>query len=104
GDAFWVKGETTTDVLLRALIALEAEVAGVRAPRSLHIQKLTVTLETGPKPNRVTLDTGTEERVIDMAPSSRQTVELGMMHGVPYKYHPDIATNYVYMLRITSST
>ena len=61
-------------------------------------------LETGPKPNRVTLDTGTEERVIDMAPSSQQTVELEMMHGVPYKYHPDFPTNYVYMLSISSSS
>jgi hypothetical protein len=104
GDAFWVKGESTTDVLLRAPIAIEAELAGTRPPQSLHIQKLTVILETGPKPNRITVDTGTEERVIDMAPSSQQTFELEMMHGLPYKYHPDFPTNYVYMVSISSST
>jgi hypothetical protein len=104
GDAFWVKGESTTDVLLRAPIELEARVAGVRPPQSLHIQKLTVILETGPRPNRVTLDTGGDERVIDMAPGSQQSVELEMAHGVPYKYHPDFPTNYVYMLSISSST
>ncbi len=77
---------------------------GAQARRSLEIAKLTVTFETGPKPNRVTIDTGTEERVIDMAPSSRQTFELEMLHGVPYKYHPDFPTNYVYMFNISSST
>jgi len=104
GDAFWVKGESTTDVLLRAPIELEARVAGVRPPRSLHIDKVTVMLETGPRPNRVTIDTGTEERVIEMTASSQQTFEIEMSHGVPYKYHPDFPTNYVYMLRISSSS
>ena len=104
GDAFWVKGESTTDVLLRAPIELEARVAGVRPPRSLHIAKVTVMLETGPRPNRVTIDTGTEERTIEMSASSQQAFELEMPHGVPYKYHPDFPTNYVYMLRISSSS
>src|SRR5688572_14041659 len=104
GDKFWVKGESTTDVLLRAPIEPEAQVAGVRAPHSLHIEKLTVTLETGPKPNRVTINTGSDERVIDMAPSSQQTLELEMTHGVPYKYHPDFPTNYVYMVSISSAS
>ena len=43
----------------------------------LQIEKLTVILESGPKPNRVTIDTGSERRVVDMAPSSQQTFELG---------------------------
>ena len=104
GDRFWVRGESSANILLRALIAPEAEAAGVQPPRSLRIEKLTVILETGPKPNRVTVDTGTDERVIEMAPSSQQTVELEMTHGVPYKYHPDYPTNYVYLLNISSST
>jgi hypothetical protein len=104
GDAFWVKGESTADILLRAPIKPEADAAGVQTPTSLHIQKLTVILETGSKPNRVTVDTGTEARVIDMAAGSQQTFELEMTHGVPYKYHPDFPTNYVYMVSISSST
>jgi hypothetical protein len=104
GDAFWVRGESSADILLRAPIEPEAAVLGAQARRSLRIAKLTVILETGPRPNRVTIDTGTEERVIEMAPSSRQTLELEMTHGVPYKYHPDFPTNYVYMLTISSST
>jgi hypothetical protein len=104
GDAFWVKGESTADILLRAPIAPESQAAGVREAPSLRIDKLTVILQSGPKPNRVTIDTGAGERVIDMAPSSQQTFEVEMPAGVPYKYHPDFGTNYVYIVSITSST
>ncbi len=104
GDAFWVKGESSADILLRAPIEPEAAAIGAQARRSLEIEKLTIRLETGPKPNRITIDTGTEERVIDMAPSSQQTFELEMTHGMPYKPDPRFPTNYIYMLRISSST
>jgi hypothetical protein len=104
GSAFWVKGESSADILLRAPIEPEAALLGAQTRRSLEIAKLTVTLETGPKPNRITIDTGTEERVIDMAPSSQQTFELEMTHGVPYKIDPRFPTNYVYMINISSST
>ncbi len=103
-DAFWVKGESTADLLLRAPIAPEAQAAGVQEARSLQIEKLTIVLETGPKPNRITVDTGTESRVIDMAANSQQTFDVWMARGVPYKYHPDYPTNYVYMLSLSSAT
>jgi hypothetical protein len=104
GDAFWVRGESTADILLRAPIAPETDAAGVQQPTSLHINKLTVILETGPKPNRVTISTGGERRVVDMAPGSQQTIELAMPHGMPYKYDPRFPTNYVYFVTIASST
>jgi len=104
GDAFWVKGESRADVLLRARIQTEADAAGVEMSRSLRIEKLTAILETGPRPNRIVISTGGERRVIDMAAGSQQTIELAMPHGMPYKYHPDIPTNYVYMVTISSST
>lgn len=104
GDKFWVKGESSADILLRAPIAPETQAAGVPEARSLRIDKLTIILETGPKPNRVTIDTGTERRTVDMAPGTQQIFDVEMTHGVPYKYHPDFPTNYVYMLSISSST
>ena len=104
GDAFWVKGESSADVLLRARIGTEADAAGVKMSRSLRIEKLTAILETGPKPNRVVISTGGDRRVIDMAPSSQQTVELAMPRGMPYKYDPRFPTNYVYFVTISSST
>jgi len=104
GDAFWVKGESTADLLLRAPIAPESQAAGVQEARSLRIEKLTVILETGPRPNRVTINTGTWRRVIDMAASSQQVLEIEMPRGVPYKYHPVYPTNYVYSVSIGSAT
>ncbi len=103
-DAFWVKGESTADLLLRAPIAPEAQAAGVQEARSLRIDKMTVILETGPRPNRVTVDAGTGRRVVDMAASSQQIFEVEMPRGVPYKYHPAYPTNYVYSFSITSAT
>lgn len=104
GDRFWVRGESTADILLRAPIAPETDAAGVARPKSLHIDKLTAILETGPKPNRVVISTGGDRRIIDMAPGSQQTIELAMPHGMPYKYDPRYPTNYVYMVTISSST
>jgi hypothetical protein len=104
GDAFWVKGESSADILLRARIQNEADVAGVEVARSLRIDKLTAILETGPRPNRVVISTGGDRRVVDMAPGSQQTVELAMPHGMPYKYDPRFPTNYVYFVTISSST
>ena len=74
GDAFWVKGESTADLLLRAPISPETKAAGVEEARSLRLEKLTVIFE------------------------------VEMPRGVPYKYHPDYPTNYVYSLSISSST
>lgn len=104
GDAFWVRGESRADILLRARIKAEADVAGVQMSRSLRIEKLTAILETGPKANRVVISTGGDRRVIDMAPSSQQTIELDMPHGMPYKYDPNLPTNYVYFVSVSSSS
>lgn len=103
-DAFWVRGESTAGILLRARIQNEADVAGVEVARSLRIARLTAILETGPRPNRVVISTGGERRVVDMEPSSQQTIELAMPHGMPYKYDPRFPTNYIYMVTISSST
>ena len=103
-DAFWVRGESTADILLRARIQTEADVAGVQMARSLRIEKLTAILESGPRPNRVVISTGGDRRIVDLAPSSQQTIELAMPHGMPYKYDPRFPTNYVYMVTISSST
>ncbi|HEX8028238.1 MAG TPA: hypothetical protein VF491_07255 [Vicinamibacterales bacterium] len=104
GDAFWVRGESSADVLLRAPIAPESDAAGTQRATSLHITKLTAILESGPKPNRVVISTGGERRIVDMAASSQQTIELAMPHGMPYRYDPRYPTNYVYFVTISSST
>jgi hypothetical protein len=104
GDAFWVRGESSADLLLRAPIEPESDAAGTKRAVSLHIQKLTAILESGPKPNRVVISTGGDRRIIEMAASSQQTVELVMPRGMPYKYDPRYPTNYVYFVTISSSS
>jgi hypothetical protein len=103
GDAFWVRGKSTADILLRAPISIETK-AEVSPRRSLRITTLTVHLETGPRANRVTVDTGGDERVVDMPPSSRQSFDIEMPAGVPYRPDPRYPTNYVYHLSITSES
>jgi hypothetical protein len=104
GDAFWVRGESSADLLLRAPISPETDAAGVERAKSLHIVKLTAVLESGPKANRIVISTGGDRRIVDMSPSSQQTIELAMPHGMPYKYDPRYPTNYVYFVTIASST
>lgn len=102
-DAFWVKGESSADLLLRAPISVETA-AAVAPGRSLRIEKLTVHLETGPKPNRVTVSTNGDTRVVDMPASSQRSFELYMPSGVPYRPDPRFPTNYVYRLSIRSES
>jgi hypothetical protein len=90
--------------VLRSQIGPEAQQLGISEPQSKHINRLSATFETGPRPNRVVSSTGGESKVIDLAPSSRQTVDLAMPRGMPYKYDPRFPTNYVYFVTISSST
>jgi MFS family permease len=103
GDAFWVRGESHADIMLRAPISVETT-ADVSPTRSLRIESLTVHLETGPRPNRVTLSTGGETRVVEMAASSQQSFDIAMPRGVPYRPDPRYPTNYVYMVSIENDT
>jgi len=103
GDAFWVRGRSRADILLRAPLSIETT-ADVTPHRSLRIDRLTVHLETGPRPNRVTVSTAGESRAIDMAAGSQQSFEIAMPAGVPYRPDPRYPTNYVYFLSIESET
>jgi hypothetical protein len=103
GDAFWIRGESTGELLLRAPIDIETT-AQVPANRSLRIGRLELHLETGPVANRVRVATGAETRVVDMPASSQQSFVLEMPRGVPYRPNPRFPTNYVYALSIHSES
>ena len=103
GDAFWVRGESTADVMLRAPIDIETT-APVSVNRSLRIDRLEVHLETGPKNSRTRVSTGGESRILDMAAGTRQVFSIAMPAGVPYRPDPRFPTNYVYMISISSSS
>ena len=103
GDAFWVRGESRADVMLRAPAPLESGPNGPQA-RVLRVPRMEIMLETGPKPNRVTIRTGAVTQVIDVPANDRRTVILPMAEGLPYKPYPENPTNYVYALSIESAT
>ncbi len=103
GDAFWVRGESRADIMLRAPAPLEVAPTGGE-PRSLQVPRMEVMLETGPAPNRVTIRTGAVEQVVEIPANDRRTVVLPMGEGLPYKPYPNNPTNYVYAVSIASAS
>jgi len=103
GDAFWVRGESRADIMLRAPAPLEVTAEGERA-RALRVPQMELTLETGPKPNRVTIRTAAGTAVVEVPANDRRGVVVDMGPGLPYKPYPEHPTNYVYALSIESAT
>ena len=69
---------------------------GQEVARPLRVPRLEVQLETGPVPNRVTIDTGADTQVVDIPANDRRSVVVRMPAGVPYRRDPWLPTNYVY--------
>ncbi|MGE3277238.1 MAG: hypothetical protein AB7O67_19155 [Vicinamibacterales bacterium] len=103
GDAFWVRGESRADVMLRAPAVAEAQPDGSQRFRSLTIPRLEVELETGAAATRVVIDTGAAHEVVEMPASQRKTVVVELQAGLPYRPYASNPTNYVYSLSIASS-
>jgi hypothetical protein len=89
--------------MLRAPIVTEQTATG-EASRPLRVARLDVWLETGPRPNRVTVASDAETGTIDMLPSTQQQFSLSMPPGLPYRPDPRFPTNFVYNLSIESAT
>ena len=103
GDAFWVRGESRADILLRAPAPLESSAAGEQ-PHPLRVPRMEIMLETGPKPNHVTIRTGAVAQEIDIPANDRRTIILPMGEGLPYKPYPANPTNYVYAISFETTT
>jgi hypothetical protein len=103
GDAFWVRGESRAEIMLRAPAATEGTPEKPVA-RSLYMPRLEVQLETGAMANRVTIAGGVESHTIDIPPHDRRSVTIAMPRGLPYRAYPELPTNYVYFLAITSES
>jgi len=102
-DAFWVRGESRAEVMLRAPIVIEhrdeQEVA-----RPLLVPRIDVQLESGPVANRVTIRSGADKQVVELPANDRRSVVVRMPDGVPYRRDPWVPTNYIYMLSIESES
>lgn len=103
GDAFWVRGESRADIMLRAPAPLETGPDGGRA-HPLRVPRMEIALETGPRPNRVTVRTAAVTQVVEVPANDRRTIVVAMGEGLPYRPYPGNPTNYVYALSIESAT
>jgi hypothetical protein len=97
GPAFWVRGKSRADVILRAPLE---ELAG-GGHRGREIARLTVRVDC-PFANAVTIDTGPDERTLTLAAGAPQTVTLEMPRGVPYRPY-ETPTSYVYAISIKTT-
>lgn len=99
GEAFWVRGESRSDIMLRAPSVTGAGPHGETA-RPLAITAMRFQLESGPKPTRVHIRTGAASQTIDVPANDARDVTLPMGRGLPYKPFPELPTNYVYALSV----
>ena len=98
GEAFWVRGGTRADVILRA----PAPDLPGRGVTPLRIQRLTVEITNGAVPNRVRVGGLFGGTTVDLQPGEVQTIGVKPGGGVPFK--PSVyPTNYVYTLSIQTS-
>jgi len=96
-DSFWVRGHARADIILRAPAVDDALGAG----RPIRIQSLSVEVENGTKPNRVTIATGAQRQTLDLAGGATSTVTVGLGPGLPYR-PLTFPTNYLYGISISS--
>jgi hypothetical protein len=101
-DAFWVRGESRAELMLRAPVITDAGAEG-EVVRPLRLPRIEVQLETGAAATRVTVVTGADKQVVDIAAHERRSVTVQMPEGMPYKPFPELPTNNVYLLAIESS-
>jgi len=102
-DAFWVRGESRTEIMLRAPVVNETTGQG-EAVRSLRVARLEVQLETGAVADHITVRTGKATQVVDIPAHDRRSILLDMPAGLPYKPFPELPTNYVYLISIESQS
>jgi hypothetical protein len=91
GDAFWLRGKSRADVILRAPVT---DVGGGRFI-SKTITKLTVEVQNGGAPGRVSVSTGAESRALTMTSAEIARFTLAMPRGVPY-HRDENPTSYLY--------
>ena len=104
GDAFWVRGRSRAEFMLRSPIVTAIAPDGREVHRSQRILRLDVQLETGAEANRVTVDAGTGKHTVDVPANDSRTITIPMPAGVPYHVDPQFPMNFVYTMSIASET
>jgi len=95
GDAFWVRGKSRADVILRAPVVDIGDGRFV----SKAIVKLAVEVENGADPATVTVSTGAETRTLRMKSAEKARFDLAVSRGLPYT-RDENPTSYLYPVSI----
>ncbi|HXG89026.1 MAG TPA: hypothetical protein VNJ02_11880 [Vicinamibacterales bacterium] len=103
GPAFWVRGRSRAEFMLRAPIVLQPGDRG-EVVRQLRIPRAEILLETGAEANRVTISTGAETQTVEIPANDRRTITIALPAGVPYHPDPAYPMNFVYLMSITSES
>lgn len=98
GDAFWVRGKSRADVILRAPVI---NIGGGRFV-SKTIATLRIEILNGAAASRVTVATGAESRTLVMTSAEAASVMLRMEGGVPY-HRDENPTSYLYVVSIRNT-
>lgn len=99
GQAFWTKGGTRADVILRAPVVTRPDGRAL----SLRITSFEVQALNGASPNRVTLDSGGDRRVLQLASGQQEIVRLRPDRGVPCQQGANPA-NWMYTLSVATTS
>lgn len=97
---FWIRGEGTTEILLRAPVWVPSP----EGPRPARIGALVINLMSGERATTVRIDAGSERVEVKLTENAFKEVRVQMPRGFPYKPMPGQPLNYIYRLRLSSST
>ena len=95
---FWVKGAAKAEIVLRAPVARLGDAKWV----SKTITRVNVEIRNGEIQNRVTVSTGRESRMLNMAPGELQKVMLDVPAGVPFRREVQ-PTSYLYKMSVKTT-
>jgi len=98
GGAFWVKGNSRADILLRAPTAPDAG----GGPVPLRVRAWSFEVTNGNVANRIRIRSGWRQQSLDLAPGEVRVLELPAGARVPYK-PSRFPTNYVYAISVSTS-
>jgi hypothetical protein len=99
GEWFWLKGKSRADVILRAPVA---DVGNDRFVTKA-ITSLTVEIQNGARPDRVTISTGRASQTLTMKPEEVARVTMAVEDGVPYR-RDEQPTSYVYSVSLETTS
>jgi hypothetical protein len=100
GEWFWVRGESTAEIALRAPVRLKED----GTSESLRLKHIVVEARAGDVANEVVVKSATNRSQARLEPQSTATLTVRVGGALPYKPVPGLPTNYVYLISIRSKT